>query len=152
MINQWDITIYDRSEQPALVAETKTRLGVSPEWARQFRANLAEDHDFPVARYFMLAFPDKFYLWDDSDVAAVVDRAPDYEIDARPLLRSYFENTSIDPAKIHGSTFILIFSSWLSAFVHSYSEDEIADMPNWMLDSELYGAIAGGHFRQEVTA
>lgn len=152
MTKHWDIVVYDRSEQPALAAETKTRMGVSPAWARQFRVNLAEDHHFPVARYFMLAFPDKFYLWDDSDVAAVVDRAPDYEIDARPLLRSYFEGAGIDPAKIHGSTFVLLFSSWLSAFVHSYGEDEIADMPDWILDSQLYEAIAGGHFRQEVLA
>lgn len=152
MTNRWDIVIYDRNNQPALAVETKTRLGVSPAWARQFRANLAEDHNFPVARYFILAFPDKFYLWDDSDVATVVDRTPDYEIDARPLLRSYFEGAEIDPAKIHHSTFVLIFSSWLSAFVHSYTEDEIADMPAWMIDSQLYESIANGHFRQEVIA
>ena len=152
MIKHWDIVIYDRNDQPALAAETKTRLGVSPAWARQFRANLAEAQEFPVARYFMLAFPDKFYLWDDSDADRIVDRTPDYEIDARPLLRSYFENAGIEPAKIHGSTFVLIFSSWLSAFVHSYAEDEIADTPAWMVNSGFYDAVMGGHFKQEVLA
>ena len=99
----------------------------------------------------MLAFPDKFYLWDDSDASSSEDRAPDYQIDARLLLRSYFEDAGVDPAKVHGSTWVLIFSSWLSAFVHSSVEAD-DDLPQWMIDSKLYDAIARGHLGQEVMA
>jgi hypothetical protein len=53
----WDLAIYNRDGQLALVAEVKSKLNASAEWAAQFRRNILAHGTFPKAPYFLMAFP-----------------------------------------------------------------------------------------------
>ena len=47
----------------ALIAEAKAKVGASPTWAAQLRRNLMTHWGPAKSKYFLLAMPDKFYLW-----------------------------------------------------------------------------------------
>ena len=90
MNSYWDLTVLDKYDQLVLVVEVKGRLGISPEWASQFRRNIFAHGTFPDAPYFLMAFPDQFYLWTDSPRKQGVVN-PDFTIDATPILRPYLD-------------------------------------------------------------
>lgn len=70
-----------------LVVEVKNRTNATAEWAAQLRFNLAEMGALPSAPYFLLALPDRFFLWTQPSSNEAVP--PDYEFDAETVLRPY---------------------------------------------------------------
>jgi hypothetical protein len=59
----WDLLVYDRTGQPALVVEVKRKTNAPIEWVTELRRNLLAYGDNPNVPYFLIIFPDKFYLW-----------------------------------------------------------------------------------------
>jgi hypothetical protein len=100
------------------------------------------------APYFPIAFPDHFYLW--KDIAAdnlAVD--PTYAVDARPILQPYFEQAAIKADEVSGASLELIVASWIGGVMHK-SPDALSDSEQWLVDSGLYDAVAGGSLVHEV--
>jgi len=150
MTAQWDLAAFGPDEQLALVVEIKNKLNASPEWASQLKRNILAHGTFPHAPYFLIAFPDRFYLWTDDDMLASKN-GPAYSIDARPILRPYFAQADLETDQISGQSLEFIVAAWLSKIMHTRTPDELLDESlQWLIDSGLYAAIAGGRLNLEV--
>ncbi len=106
----WDLLVNNRNGQLTLVVEVKRKIDASPEWAAEFRRNILAHGTFPEAPYFLMVFPDKFYLW--SGVESHLDQSePTYTIDAHPILQPYLEQTGLTADRISGQSLELIVAS-----------------------------------------
>jgi hypothetical protein len=148
----WDLSVDNRNGQLTLVVEVKSKLNASPEWAARLRRNILAHGIFPKAPYFLMVFPDRFYLWTDADVR--LDQSePTYIIDARPILNRYFEQAGVKADQISGQSLELIVASWLGEIIHSEkSPEDINESQQWLIDSGLYAALAGGKFDHKAVA
>ncbi len=149
---RWDLAVDDRNGQLALVIEVKRKTNVSPEWAARLRRNILAHGTFPKAPYFLMVFPDKFYLWTEAE-AHLDQSEPDYTIDARPILQPYLERAGTTVDQISGQSLELIIVSWLGEVIHSRKllENAYADQ-YWLINSGLYAALAGGRLKREAAA
>lgn len=146
----WDLSIENRTGQRILVIEVKTKLNASPEWAARLRRNILAHGTFPKSPYFLIVFPDHFYLWTDAD-AQSEQSEPTYSIDARPILQPYFERAGVTAAQISGQSLELIVTSWLGEIIHSEkAPEDIDESQQWLVESGLYDALAGGKFEHEA--
>ena len=147
---RWDLSIENRSGQRILVIEVKTKLNASPEWAARLRRNILAHGTFPKSPYFLIVFPEHFYLWTDAD-AQSEQSEPTYSIDARPILQPYFERAGVTAAQISGQSLELIVASWLGEIIHSEkAPEDIDESQQWLVESGLYDALAGGKFEHEA--
>ncbi len=64
---RWDLSVGNRDGQLVLVVEVKSKTDASPEWAARLRHNILAHGTFPEAPYFLIVFPDRFYLWTHAD-------------------------------------------------------------------------------------
>lgn len=150
MSTRWDLAAYSRENQPVLVVEVKSKLDTTPEWAARLRRNILAHGIFPNAPYFLMVFPDRFYLWAHSlaDLEAI---APAYVIDARPILQPYLEQAGITTEQVSEQSLELIVASWLNELIHTKKPpDEVDHTWQWLVDSGLYYTIAGGSLYYEV--
>lgn len=148
----WDLSVDNRNGQLALVVEVKRKTNVSPEWAAKLRRNIFAHGTFPKAPYFLMVFPDKFYLW-SNDEAYQDQSEPTYTIDASPILQPYFERAGVTSDQISGDSLELIVSSWLGEIIHSEQLPESMDASQqWLIESGLYAALVGGKFEHEAAA
>lgn len=150
--SDWDLSVDNRNGQLALVVEVKRKTNVSPEWAAKLRRNILAHGTFPKAPYFLMVFPDKFYLW--SDAEADQDQSePTYTIDASPILQPYFERAGVTADQISGDSLELIITSWLGEIIYSDQLPENIDASQqWLIESGLYAALVGGKFEHEAAA
>lgn len=148
----WDLSVDNRDGQLALVVEIKRKTNVSPEWAAKLRRNIFAHGTFPKAPYFLMVFPDKFYLW--SNAEAYQDQSePTYTIDASPILQPYFERAGVAADQISGASLELIVTSWLGEIIHSDQLPEKIDASQqWLIESGLYAALVGGKLEHEAAA
>jgi hypothetical protein len=148
----WDLSIHNRNGQQILDIEVTTKLNASPEWAARFRRNILAHGTFPKAPYFLMVFPDRFYLWTGAD-AQSDQRELTYTIDARPILQPYFEGARVTAEQISGQSLELIVASWLGTIIYSEkSPEDIDESQRWLVDSGLYDAVVGGKFKHEAAA
>jgi hypothetical protein len=148
----WDLSVDNRDGQLMLVVEVKRKTNVSPEWAAKLRRNILAHETFPKAPYFLMVFPDKFYLW--SNAEAYQDQSePTYTIDASPILQPYFERVGLTADQISGASLELVITSWLGEIIHSDRLPENIDASQqWLIESGLYAALVGGKFEHEAAA
>jgi hypothetical protein len=146
----WDLSIGNRNGKRILIVEVKSELNASPEWAARFRRNILAHCTFPKAPYFLMVFPDRFYLWTDADVQSEQSE-PTYTVDAHPILQPYFERAGVTADQISSQSLELIIESWLWGIIHSEKSPESLDeSQRWLVDSGLYDALAGGKFEYEA--
>jgi hypothetical protein len=150
--SNWDLSVDDRSGQRILVVEVKTKRNASPKWAAQLRRNILAHGTFPKAPYFLMVFPDRFYLWTGADDQPE-QREPDYSIDARPILQPYFEQAGVSEDKISSQSFEMIMASWLGKIIHASEPLEDTDASQgWLIESGLYDAITAGNIEHTTAA
>ncbi len=114
--SRWDLSVDNRNSQLTLVVEVKRKTNVSPEWAAKLRRNILAHGTFPQAPYFLMVFPDKFYLWFNGE-ASQDQSEPTYTIDASPILQPYFERAGVAADQISGASLELIVASWLGEII-----------------------------------
>jgi hypothetical protein len=149
----WDLAVYNKDGQLVLAVQVKGKLNASAQWASQLRSNILAHGIYPKAPYFLMVFPDKFYLW--ANVDAQLDMSePTYAVDARPILKPYLDQAGIAPGqKISSQSLVLIVASWLSKIIYNDLPLGETDEPErWLVDSGLYAAIVGGSFGSEAAA
>lgn len=149
MSRQADIAVYAPNGRILLVAEVKTKLGASAEWAAQMRQNLLMHAAIPNAPFFLLAFPDRFYLWKDGklDAAPIL---PDYDIETVDLLASYIDRLGIPLATLSEPSLEMLVTAWLHDLVHVDFLQR--DAHAWLFDSGLYEALKYGSVATEAIA
>lgn len=151
MSSHWDIAAYDRKKQLMLAVEVKNKLGASPGWATRLRHNILAHGTYSFPPYFLLALPDRFYLWKESYISGELNE-PTYSIDARPLLKPYFDQVGVEFGKLSGESFELLVAAWLGEIIYANeSPEKIEESKKWLVESGLYQAIAGGSIAYEVS-
>ncbi|GAB4190968.1 MAG: hypothetical protein OHK0022_04250 [Roseiflexaceae bacterium] len=150
MSTGWDLAIHDRDNKLVLVVEVKSIRDTSSQWAARLRRNILAHGTFPNAPYFLLACPDRFYLWKNIGMSTEPIE-PTHIIDAIPVLQPYFEEAGVAIDQVSGQSFELIVASWLVDIIHKKT-DEIDDKQNWIIETGLYNAVTGGNMEKEVVA
>ena len=114
------------------------------------RSNLFVHSVIPFSPFFLLALPDRFYLWKQSHTPteAVL---PDYQVEATPILAAYIDQSKIPVSGLSEYGLELIVNSWLNDLCNSDITREKAD-PNqlWLFDSGLIEAIRNGSVKTEA--
>ena len=139
---QPDLIVYDSADNPVLAVEVKNQHGTDTKWAAQTRRNLLVHGLLPKAKYFLLATPDRFYLWVDKPFPTIED--PTYELDPLPFLQPYLDRAGLILENLNGANFEFLIVSWLIDLVRS---DEFITARNndWLIESGLFEAIRGGN-------
>lgn len=147
---RWDISVDDRNGQLALAVEVKRKTNASTEWASQLRSNILAHGTLPKAPYFLMAFPDRFYLWTQKD-NELEKSEPTYQIDARNIVGPYLERAGIEAEEISSQSLEVIVLAWLYEIMEPAKAAEQAyNVPHWLVESGLYSALAGGEVEQEA--
>lgn len=146
-----DMTIYDRNGQLALIVEVKNKFGTNPEWAAKMRRNILAHGILPDVPFFLLAFPDQFYLWKNKGVLPEL-LEPDYQVDPIPFLKPFYDGAGLEPQSISGAGFDIIVSFWFNAIIQT---DSPPDLPKsnkiWLVDSGLFKLLQRGRIEAEVS-
>jgi hypothetical protein len=152
--NYWDLLVNNRSGQPTLIVEVKSKIGTFSAWVAKLRRNILAHGIVPSTPYFLIAFPDKFYLWKHNTKDNLSDeREPDYIIDASPILQPYFQEIGIQDNQIRESSLEIIIASWLNEIMYSEKTiEKIKTSQGWLINSGLYSALTGGKVNHEVKA
>ncbi|WYD79330.1 MAG: hypothetical protein V8K32_08400 [Candidatus Electrothrix gigas] len=145
-----DLVVYDRHGQIVLVAEIKRKTGGSPEWAAEWRRKMLSHGVLPETKFFMIALPDRFYLWKDAGNIPE-STAPTFEIDAEPLLKPYLEGSGVSSGEISPQSFELIVSAWLNSVLRAGESANGKDEGlNWIKTSGFSEAVKGGRMQHKV--
>ncbi len=112
-----DLVVSNPRNEIVLIVESKNRTGTSSTWAAETRRNMLAHGTMPNSPYFLLALPDRFYLWKDAgDTPDLV--APTYEIDAIPFLQPYYEKAHLSPYEIGYYSFELLITAWINELIN----------------------------------
>jgi hypothetical protein len=97
----WDLLVNNYQGKTILGVEVKSKMNTSSDWVVKFRHNILIDNPVQKIPFFLMAFPDRFYLWTEPEIYSNQSK-PTYIIDALPVLKPYFERAGIMPEKIRG--------------------------------------------------
>ena len=144
-----DMAIYDKTGQLALVVEAKNKLHTSSSWAAKMRRNMLAHGLMPNPRFFLLALPDRFYLWKNDGVVSEIT-PPNYEVDPRPFLQTYYNWPERSLISLTGESFELVVSSWLSKLLQTDVLPLELQKQDWLVESGLFETIKLGHLADQV--
>ena len=89
----------------------------------------------PWARYFLIATPERMYIWRQERPDAA-DAPPEFTIDAAKVFQPYFKKLRQEPSKIGPEAFELLVLTWLTDIARS-GEHDLKQDPSAALMSEL---------------
>jgi hypothetical protein len=144
-----DLAIYDTNQQLVLTVETKRLSGMTDEWASQLRRNLVT-HGYPRARYFLLATPDRFFLWIGEKNGAEVTE-PDYVADPTGVLEVIYPEFGASSGDASSFIFEQVVTRWLKSVMYPGFSKSLK-LPKWVTSSGLDKAIHQGDFQFEIAA
>lgn len=114
------------------------------------RRNLMELDKFPAVTFFLIATPDRIYIWRDAPKGSALI-PPTYVIDAQSLLKPYFEGAKVDAGEITGPAFEMMIAIWLSDLVRLRDlPGDLGNRQGWLKDSSFHEVIKNG--RVELAA
>jgi hypothetical protein len=146
MVVAADFVVNGVNDDPQLIVETKAKASASRDWAAQLRRNIFAHVSLPNAPYFLLASPERFYLWKNASPSAVAQ--PDYEIDAEEALRNYVSRLETPLPRLSENGFKFLIHAWLDD-VASVASEKLAAPDQWLLDSGLFEAIRHGTIKSQ---
>jgi hypothetical protein len=143
-----DVIVYDNEGKITLVVEAKltTSRRSSERQAIQIRRNLLVHAGLPHTPYFMVAFLDRFYLWQKAATESL-DRPADAKIEAKGIVTHYAKVLGVTLEELTPIDFERLLSLWLKDI--SSSHDSTA-MPSTLSLSGLPLAILNGSVAVEV--
>ncbi|HAO12473.1 MAG TPA: hypothetical protein DCQ51_15200 [Planktothrix sp. UBA8407] len=146
------MSVYNRENQLILIVEVKRRSNPSLPWVLELGWKIFESKNFPKSPYIMLVFTDSIYLWSNLNHQKQIAE-PSYIIDATPIFQPYFERAGVTADQINPQSFEMIVTSWLREIIHSQTFGKESDQSQqWLVESGLGTAIAGGFFQYEDIA
>ena len=137
MTYQPDLVAYSPSNRPVLFVEIRGRSGADARVASAYLTNLLRRGGDMPSDYFLLAMPDRFFLWRGAASGA----PPDYEIDPKLLLEPYQQQ-----GPPSGLALELIMGSLLAGWIRG------EDAPGWLEESGLKQTLAGARLVYEEAA
>jgi len=152
MLKLADIVVHSPDDNLQLVVEVKNKTEAGAAWAAQMRRNLFAHSILPQSPFFLLALPDRLYLWKDGASSTTV-MPPDYEIDSLPFFAPYLMDTNLSLDDLSESSLELVVKSWLNDVVNAdLTEQTAASHEKWLFDSGLYRAIRNGSVKSAVSS
>jgi hypothetical protein len=146
-LNGIDFVAYDRDGRVVLLAETKSRHGTSEDWAARLRRNMLAHGVLPWSKYFLIATPERMYLWKQAgrqegnqEHPDNSQTSPEFTIDAAQVFQPYFEKFHQEPSKIGPEAFNLLVLTWLTDIARSREQSSKQD-PSLKGLSELKGLL-----------
>lgn len=113
MKNVVDLAVRSADHQTKLIVEITAKREITSDWAVKLRRNVMA-HGLPTtSSYFLLASPNRFYLW-NKDSALSFTKAPDYEFDPEPMLKPYLKYIQSSLSELSQTSFDILVSTWLS--------------------------------------
>lgn len=145
MRTRFDVAIYDRDARLTLIVEVKVRrLGATATWAVALRKDLRESGFLPDVPYFLLALPERFFLWAGNELPD--DAPPTYEIDPAPILDWYLGDAGIDAHELDVESLGMVVNAWLNRVTLTREFGDVRpESVHWLKESGLYDAIQRGH-------
>ena len=134
-----DFVAYDREGNVVLLAEVKSRHGTSESWAARLRRNMLAHGVLPWAKYFLIATPERMYLW-KQDRPNSAEVPPEFTIDAAKVFQPYFQRLQQEPSKIGPEAFELLVLTWLTDIARSDEHNLKRDTSSAWLP-ELIGSL-----------
>jgi hypothetical protein len=116
-----DFVAYDKEGQ-VLLAEAKSRRGTLESWAAGLRRNMLSHGILPSSKYFLIATPERMYLWKQQGTHAA-DSPPEFTIDAEKVFLPYFQRLHQEPVNIGPEAFELLVLTWLTDITRSGRND-----------------------------
>jgi hypothetical protein len=149
---QADVIILGRDNSLQLIVEAKNRLNTPAQWAIEYRRNLFKYDAIEDSPFFMVAFPDKIFLWKNSRHTNPLAH-PDYEVDATKMLSAYVGGDTERLHRLANPIFKFLVDAWLGGVISFGIEnrEDRADY-DWMVESGLYEAIRDGEIEYEAAA
>ena len=149
-----DLVAYNQQGQIVLIIEVKGRTNRSTTWATQLRCAFYQMHSYisiiPSSQYFMLALPDKLYLWKNKGPNFDPMATP-YEINPEPFFGPYYKKADVDPHDLSESSFELILNSWINVLVScGLAPDLPCDQREILLQSGLMDALKDCRIERDV--
>jgi hypothetical protein len=142
-----DLVVHARDRTPQLIVETKTKTPASADWAMRLRRNMFAHLRLPHAPFFLVALPERFYLWKNAPSHDAIP--PDYEIDARQVLQPYLEKLNTPLSALSGYSFGILVRSWLDDVISKPDSSQLAPSDQWLVGSGLYDAIKQGSIKTQ---
>jgi hypothetical protein len=144
-----DVAVFDESGNLQLVVEAKY---IKPDEdtsrrAVQIRRNLLAHSGIPDSPFFLIVFPDHFYLW-KKGLPDAYDRQADYSVGTEIFFKSFADNWKQSFEPMSGIEFERLVSEWIKDLSHSSDTSKI---PEWAQASGLYDAIKNGSVVTEAS-
>jgi hypothetical protein len=93
--------------------------------------------------YFLLALPERFYLW--KDAPPHLASPPDYDVDAQQVLRPYLDKLQTPLSRLSENSFEHLLRTWLEDLIRSnVDRTQMVQSDKWLIESGLYDAIKLG--------
>jgi hypothetical protein len=142
-----DLAVYDRFHKLILAVEVKKKFGVSERWAAQTRRNLVVHGFYPLNSYFLLATPEKFFLW-TPDRNYLEETTPNFVEDAEQQLKPHLNELGFKLREIDEYTFEQVVAHWLKYDI-MYPMKNVTK-PKWLVESGLAEKILHGNLSLEA--
>lgn len=145
-----DLIAYDKYGQLAVIVEVRNILGKSKEWAAKLRRNIYAHGLLPATPYFMLALPDRFYLWKNAGNKSEIIE-PTYQADATLLLKPFYDRLGLSPTGLRETGFVLLLASWLHEIMYTGMNSGVLQKDSeWLIESGLLETIKEGRLVSEA--
>ena len=146
-----DLAAYNPQNELMLAVEVKKKINASKKWATRLRRNILAHGYLPPDKFFLLALPDRFYLWKNKSSRSDMDE-PDYEIDSKPILAPYLKQVGMTAEEMSPSNFEMLIALWLNEIMSPDKErDELTGDQSWLVESGLMDELTGGRLAHEAT-
>jgi hypothetical protein len=134
-----DFVAYNRDDDIVLLADAKSRCGTSEDWAAGLRRNMLSHGFLPSSKFFLIATPDRIYVWKNGRPGQTAVR-PEFTTDAAKVLHPYFQRLNQDPSKIGPEAFEILVLTWLNDVAGSDQSGTVED-PSLAWLSDLAGSL-----------
>ena len=112
------------------------------------RRNLAAHGILPPAKFFLLAMPDRFFVWVGKTQRAEV-LEPDLAFDPAPVLQPYLSLAGVQRDDLAGSSLELLVASWLGEVARGHGVERLpADAAAWLEKAGFFEAVRGGRLER----
>jgi hypothetical protein len=136
-----DFIAYDDIGRVILIAEVKSRIGTSGEWAARFRRNMLAHGVLPRALFFLIATPERMYFW-KQDRPVTADEPPEFTVDATKEFRPYLDKLRGKPQAVGEQALELLVLSWLTDIARA-GDERVKQDPSmkWLSESGLIDSL-----------
>jgi hypothetical protein len=136
-----DVIAYDQAGSVVLLAEAKSRVGTSAEWAARFRRNMLSHGTLPKAQFFLIATPERLYFG-KQDHPGVSDEPPEFTMDATREFKPYFDGLEKTSSAVSGPVLEILVLAWLTDIARTGDERSRNDPSmRWLSESGLIGSL-----------